>query len=193
MGLRLSAALPGGIPPRLLRWHTNCTPAGMGVMSLDPSVRREDSPAGEHPPNGWQALCDGWPGYVLTLDAQNCVTSLNRSTKSIDNGVDREDVGRSLFDLVAHDSRERLRVLFDGVRASGETGTLRSTLTLPHCAPGWYEIYCMPLPAAEGHGSLLVLVGEGGAQLASEAVHEKSERRILALSARSAEGMSSCS
>jgi two-component system, cell cycle sensor histidine kinase and response regulator CckA len=157
-------------------------------MSLDPSVRREDDPAGKHPPNGWQAVCDGWPGYVLTLDAQNCVTSLNRSTKSFGAGLDLEDVGRSLFDLVAHDSRETLRVLFDGVRASGETGTLRSTLTLPHCAPGWYEIYCMPLPAAVGHGNLLLLVGEGAAQLASEAVLEQSERRILARSARSAEG-----
>jgi len=102
--------------------------------------------------------------------------------------MDIGDIGRNVFDLVAPDSREKLRALFEGVRASGDTATLRSTLTLPRCAPGWYEIYCMPLPVARGHGGLLLLVGEGTAQLASEAVLEKSERRILALSARSSEG-----
>jgi two-component system cell cycle sensor histidine kinase/response regulator CckA len=140
------------------------------------------------PEDAWQSLCDGWPGYVLTLDAQNSVTSLHRSTKSSSTGIELADIGRNVFELVAPDSREGLRALFDGVRVSGDTATLRSTLTLPRCAPGWYEAYCMPLPAARGNGGLLLLLGEGTAQLASEAVLETSERRILALSARSSEG-----
>jgi len=156
-------------------------------MSLNSSTCHEGSTA-DVPQNAWQSLCDGWPGYVLTLDAQNCVTSLHRSTKSLGAGMDSGEIGRNIFDLVAPDSRERLRALFEGVRTRGETATLRSTLTLPRCAPGWYEVYCMPLPVATGYGSLLVLIGEGAAQLASEAVLEESERRILALSARSSEG-----
>jgi len=32
----------------------------------------------------WQALIANWPGYVLTVDGQNRITSLNRNTHVID-------------------------------------------------------------------------------------------------------------
>jgi two-component system, cell cycle sensor histidine kinase and response regulator CckA len=158
-------------------------------MSRDRGARSEGHSTAALSQSAWESLCDGWPGYILTLDAHNCLTSLHRSAKSSGTGMETGDIGRNVFDLVAPDSGESLRALFDGVRASGETATLRSTLTFPHSAAGWYDAYCMPLPTASGHGGLLLLVNEASAQLASEAVLEKSERRIQALSARSAEGV----
>jgi two-component system cell cycle sensor histidine kinase/response regulator CckA len=156
-------------------------------MSSDRSLRDRVHLAADFSQIAWQSLCDGWPGYVLTLDAQDCITSLHRSAKSIATGMDTGDLGRNLFDLVAPNSRETLRALFAGVRGSGDTATLRSTLTFPRSAAVWYDAYCMPLPAS-GHGSVLLLVAESSARLASETVFGESEKRILALSARSAEG-----
>jgi hypothetical protein len=136
-------------------------------MSWDRSARKEGPSTADLPQSAWESLCDGWPGYVLTLDAHNCLTSLHRSAKSTGTGMEGGDIGRNVFDLVAPDSRESLRALFDGVRTSGDTATLRSTLTFPHSAAGWYDAYCMPLPTASGRGGLLLLVSEAEAQLAS--------------------------
>src|SRR4051812_1606941 len=68
--------------------------------------------------NQWQTLVDLWPGYVLTLDAGNRITSLNQSTHRIDAS---RDLGRDFFDFVSPELeapfREDLAAARNGVAA----------------------------------------------------------------------------
>jgi len=46
----------------------------------------------------WRALLEHWPGHILTIDGENRLTSISRSSATIDAA---QDLGRDLFDFVA--------------------------------------------------------------------------------------------
>ncbi|MEO6601462.1 MAG: PAS domain-containing protein, partial [Polyangiaceae bacterium] len=60
-------------------------------------MRGETVPAEEEK---WRALIEHWPGFVLTVDEHDRLTSLNRNSYRLD-AV--RDLGRDLFDFVAGD------------------------------------------------------------------------------------------
>src|SRR6185369_15396197 len=53
----------------------------------------------------WRTLVAVWPGFVLTIDAENRLTSLNRNTYRMD--VSR-DIGRDFFEFVSPDATANL-------------------------------------------------------------------------------------
>ena len=73
----------------------------------------------------WRMLVAHWPGFVLTLDAQNRLTSINRNSPRID-AV--RDLGRDLFDFVAEDAAANLRLDLAAARA-GDLGVVRRLRT----------------------------------------------------------------
>jgi hypothetical protein len=55
----------------------------------------------------WRALVALWPGFVLTIDAENRLTSLNRSTYRIDAA---RDISRDFFEFISEDAKANLRI-----------------------------------------------------------------------------------
>src|SRR3954462_1087018 len=84
----------------------------------------------------WRTLVALWPGFVLTIDAENRLTSLNRNTYRIDAS---RDLGRDFFDFVSADSVENLRVDLASARAGDAPVTRRARTRLADGRFRWFE------------------------------------------------------
>jgi len=83
----------------------------------------------------WRTLVALWPGFVLTIDAENRLTSLNRNTYRIDAS---RDLGRNFFDFVSEDALTNLRADLAAARA-GEAVTRRARTRLADGRHRWFE------------------------------------------------------
>jgi len=83
----------------------------------------------------WRNLVALWPGFVLTIDDQNRVTSLNRDTDQVERS---RQVGRELFELVPEDAQANLRLDLAAARA-GESVVRRARTRLLDGRFRWFE------------------------------------------------------
>ncbi|HEY0465931.1 MAG TPA: PAS domain S-box protein, partial [Polyangiaceae bacterium] len=98
----------------------------------------------------WRALVALWPGFVLTLDSENRLTSLNRDAYRIDA---MRDLGRDFFDFVSEQAAPNLRVDLAAARA-GDTDVVRRERTrLLDGTWRWFESRSIGLH----EGSVLIL------------------------------------
>jgi len=115
----------------------------------------------------WRALVEHWPGHMLTIDAENLITSVSRSSATID--VTR-DLGRDLFDFVAIDEQAELRADLALTRAGEPAGVRRRERRLPDGTPRWYDAHLMPL---EDLGVLIVTTNVTREEQARRALSER--------------------
>jgi two-component system cell cycle sensor histidine kinase/response regulator CckA len=90
----------------------------------------------------WRALVEHWPGHILTIDAANRITSVSRSSVTIDAS---RDLGRDLLDFVASEEQAELRADLALTRAGEPAGVRRRLRRLPDGSPRWYDTHLMPL------------------------------------------------
>src|SRR5450432_2686933 len=122
----------------------------------------------------WRALVAHWPGYLLTVDAENRLTSLSRSTRLIDA---TRDLGRDLFDFVVPDEQVELRADLAAVRAGGTTGTRRARTHLSDGTWRWYDSRCVLLDDA----GVMLVTNDVTVEEETKLALQRSEQRHRAL------------
>ena len=90
----------------------------------------------------WRALLEHWPGHILTIDGENRLTSISRSSATIDAA---QDLGRDLFDFVASEEQAELRADLALTRAGEPAAVRRRLRRLPDGPPRWYDTHLMPI------------------------------------------------
>ncbi len=124
--------------------------------------------------DAWLALFTHWPGYVLTIDGDDRLTSLNRSTPLIDAEC---DLGRDLFDFVPAADQPALRRDLAGVR-SGESSLERSTrVRFSDGSASHYRSKLIPLPER----GVLIVTDDVTIDVQTKLALERSEQRFRAL------------
>ncbi|HEY3666864.1 MAG TPA: PAS domain S-box protein, partial [Polyangiaceae bacterium] len=131
-----------------------------------------------------------WPGYVLTVDGRDRITSLNRNTHVVDA---ERDLGRDLFDFISAAAQADFRADLAAARSGTAGVTRRSGVRLPDGTSRWYESRFIGIEAS---GVMIVsddVTVEQHAKIAlrllADASHEFSEatadyERLLAVIAR---------
>jgi two-component system cell cycle sensor histidine kinase/response regulator CckA len=110
----------------------------------------------------WQALIENWPGYVLTLNSEDRLTSLSRSTRTFD---PQRDLGKSVFDLIAPERQPDFRAALAATRA-GDAGVVRrARLGLADGTWRWYD-------------SRFILIQDSGVMIVSTDVTEEEDGKI---------------
>ena len=92
----------------------------MGIAARD-----HDAGGGGGKGEAWDAFVAHWPGVVMTVDAADRVTSVNRSTSFVH---EKSDLGRDLFTLVPRDGHAALRDALAAAR--GPTATVNPRFSL---------------------------------------------------------------
>jgi two-component system, cell cycle sensor histidine kinase and response regulator CckA len=122
----------------------------------------------------WRSLAEHWPGYIITVDGDDRILSLNRSTRVMDA---QSAVGRSLLDFVAADERAALVSMLREVRATGKGSERRASARLPD---GVRHYSTQLIPLADRRGVVLV-TSDVTAHVHAETLLQQSERRHRAL------------
>ncbi|HYQ43433.1 MAG TPA: PAS domain S-box protein [Polyangiaceae bacterium] len=109
----------------------------------------------------WRTLVAVWPGFVVTVDAEDRLVSVNRNTYRIDAS---RDLGRNLFEFVPADAKEDLRLDLVAARA-GEPVARRARTRLPDGRYRWFE-------------TRFVTYHEGGVLIVSRDVTEEESAKL---------------
>jgi len=131
----------------------------------------------------WRALIERWPGYILTVDGDDRLTSLNRSTPRIDA---ERDLGRNLFDFIDPEERSGLRGALADARAGGGVDSRRTRTRL---ADGTWRVFESRFIRLQDGGVMIVSNDVTAEEEVRDAL-ERSERRHRALVEHSYDGIS---
>ncbi len=122
----------------------------------------------------WRALLAHWPGFVLTVDRDNRLTSLNRSTRLMDA---HRDLGRDLFDFVPAEAQAELRERLAVARSGEGRVDWRTQARFDDGSSSWFSAHLVGL---SDHGVLIVSEDVTADQETKLAL-ERSERRFRAV------------
>jgi len=118
----------------------------------------------------WRALVALWPGFVLTIDAENRLISVNRNTYRIDA---LRDLGRDFFDFVSREAVDSVQADLASARA-GNAVIRRARTRLLDGRWRWFETRFV---GYHDHGVLIVsrdVTDEESAKLALRLLAESS-------------------
>src|ERR1041384_6277165 len=90
----------------------------------------------------WRTLIAVWPGFVMTIDGDNRLTSLNRNAYLIDA---ERDLGRDIFDFVSEEAKAAIREALVTARA-GEAVVRRARTRLMDGRFRWFGTRFLGLP-----------------------------------------------
>jgi two-component system, cell cycle sensor histidine kinase and response regulator CckA len=126
----------------------------------------------------WRSLLEGSPDFILTVDLDGRITSLNRTAVGMELA---EVVGKSVLDFASAEDRPRVQALLERVRATGRAAVMETLGLGNHRRPAQYESRCVPV-ARDGQvvGFLVLTRDVSEARLAQQAL-AASELRFRAL------------
>jgi two-component system cell cycle sensor histidine kinase/response regulator CckA len=126
----------------------------------------------------WRSLFESSPDFIITLDLDGRITSLNRTASG---GLTADLVGRNALDLIGAEERAAARELLERVRTTGRAEIHRQISPASEGRRSAYESRCIPVIRQGQVVSFLVMTRDYSAEREAQARLAASEERFRTL------------
>jgi two-component system, cell cycle sensor histidine kinase and response regulator CckA len=126
----------------------------------------------------WRALLDGVPDFVLGVDLEGRISSINHTRPPL---KPSDVIGKTVFDMADPAQREPVRGVLARVRRSGKMEVYESSRVEPSGQVIYYESRCIPVSRNGQVVSFLIVTRDVTANLRAQRELTASEERWRAL------------
>ncbi len=113
----------------------------------------------------WRTLLENLPAFVAEADPAGLILALNRTQPGF---TQKDYVGRSLFDVVAPESREQFKAAFAQTLAERRVVEYEAPGFGPNRAPAWYYRQLVPIKSGTEISSILMVASDTTARRLAE-------------------------